>query len=359
MRWLLVYLGFGAVYTAIGLGWWAWKGQGLPRPFLQGWWAWFLFGAVGIPTWWMGHQIRLRRVRKRIAHGPTVLLLPRADLKPVDPAKVRLWERLGDVLPRGEWLSWELAGHRDAVVFALHASEAALDRILVQVRAEWPGTYRRAPETDPALAPEGWHVYWVEVVPTRWDRPIDPAGDAVKGVLLELAGLEGARGLVQVLARPDFATPRRLWQKAVCLRDAETQSKGVRSRRTQEAKALEKRAAQPFFQVTVRCVGLAPTEGQARSAALRLARTVISSFSGNPLRVVRKGRNARAAAARRMGRSGPWAASELAYLAHLVGRDAQALAPRLRTAPARSLPAPPEMRITRRVRTAAISLQEG
>ncbi len=60
-----------------------------------------------------------------------------------------------------------------------------------------------------------------------------------------------------------------------------------------------------------------------------------------------------------MGRSVPWAASELAYLAHLVGRDARALAPRLRTAPARSLPAAPEMHITRRVRTAAISLQEG
>jgi len=316
-------------------------------------WAWglllawlvLLAAAGGLVRMWQ-HRTRAAR----IARGTTMWLLPRADLKPVDPAKVRLWARMGDVLPRGEWISWEVGGHRDDVRFALHASELALERALVQVRAEWPGTHRRAAEPDPAHAPEGW-----EVAPTRWDQPIDPAGDAVKGVLLELAGLEGARGLVQVLARPDFATPRRLWQKAVRLRDAETRSKGVRNLRTQEARALEKRAGEPFFQVTVRCVGLAPTEGQARSTALRLARAVIAGFTGNPLRVVRKGRNARVAADRRMGRSGPWTASELAYLAHLVGRDAQALAPRLRTAPARSLPAAPEMRLPPQARVAAIS----
>ncbi len=320
-------------------------------------WAWglllawpVLFAVGGLVRMW---QQRTRAAR--IARGPTVWLLPRADLKPVDPAKVRLWSRMGDVLPRGEWISWEVGGHRDDVRFALHASELALERALVQVRAEWPGTHRRAAEPDPAHVPEGWHVYWIEVAPTRWDRPIDPAGDAVKGVLLELAGLEGARGLVQVLARPDFTTPGRLWKKAVRLRDAETQSKGVRSLRTQEARALEKRAGEPFFQVTVRCVGLAPTESQARSVALRLARSVIAGFTGNPLRVVRQGRSARVAVERRIGRSGPWAASELAYLAHLMGRDAQALAPRLRTAPARTLPAPPEMRVPRQARVAVIS----
>lgn len=319
------------------------------------WWLWGL-----IPAWFVasGGLIRLWQHRTRaarIAHGPTVWLLPRADLKPVDPAKVRLWARMGDVLPRGEWISWEVGGHQDDVRFALHASETALEQALIQVRAEWPGTHRRAAEPDPAHVPEGWHVYWVEVAPRDQDRSIESAGDVVRALLLEVSSLDRGRGWVQVLARPDRKTPRRLLRRAIQVRDQTSGSQGIRAIKTAEARALEKRAQEPFWWVTVRCVGIAPHAPSARAIAHRLARALIAGFTGNPLRVVRKGRGSRPVVGRRMGRGGPWAASELAYLAHLMGRDAQALAPRLRTAPARSLPAAPEMRVPRQARIATIS----
>ncbi len=352
---LLLALGIGLLVFGAARVW------GIPMPIwvvpLRWKWAWglllawFVLLAVGELVRMWKHRTRAAR----IARGPTVWLLPRADLKPVDPAKVRLWARMGDVLPRGEWISWEVGGHRDDVRFALHASESVLERALVQVRAEWPGTHRRAAEPDPARVPEGWHVYWVEVAPRYRDRPIEPAGDVVRALLLEISGLEHGRGWVQVLAKPDRETPRRLLRQALRARDQKTRSRGVRTVKTAEARTLEKRAGEPFWWVTIRCVGMALHAPSARAIAHRLARAVIAGFTGNPLRVVREGRGSRPVADRRMGRGGPWAASELAWVAHLMGRDARTLAPRFHTAPARSLPAAPEMRVPRQARVAVIS----
>jgi hypothetical protein len=47
-----------------------------------------------------------------------------------------------------------------------------------------------------------------------------------------------------------------------------------------------------------------------------------------------------------MGRSQAWADDELATLAHLTGSDMLFVAPRLKTASAKSLPPDPEMRVT-------------
>jgi len=312
----------------------------------------FVLGFVLLapPAVWLYRLVYGWWRRRRVAAGPTVLLLPRADLRPVAPERVRLWARLTDALPHDEPVSWEVWGHRDRSGFALHGSDEGVQAAMTQIRAEWPGTHRRATgEThpDPAIPPEGWAVWWVELRPKRWDRPLTPSGDPLRAILLELSAIQGeGRGLVQIIARRDYGTRRKLGRKAFRARDAETRSKGLRAAKTQEARLLEERARQHFLQVTVRCVGMADTRKRAKGMARALARALASTFSGeNPLRWVRQGGRRRPVVERRMGRSGAWTATELAYLAHLAGGDLAALAPRLLTAPARFLPAPPEMRI--------------
>ena len=312
----------------------------------------FLLSVVFLmpPAVWLYRWGYARWRRYRVATGPTVLLLPRSDLRPVAPERVRLWARLTDALPHDEPISWEIWGHQDRSGFALHGSAEGVRAAMTQIRAEWPGTHRRAiGETypDPAALPEGWVVWWVELRPKRWDYPLTPSGDPLRAILLELGAIQGnGRGLVQIIVRRDYGTRRKLGRMAFRARDAEVRRKGVRAMKMREARILEERAKQQFLQVTVRCVGMADTRSRAQGMARALARALASAFSGeNALRWVRQGRNPRLVTERRMGRSGPWTATELAYLAHLAGSDLAALAPRLLTAPARFLPAPPEMRV--------------
>ena len=124
-------------------------------------------------------------------------------------------------------------------------------------------------------------------------------------------------------------------------------SKGIRHLRSVEARELEKRARQTFLDVTVRAVGMADTPERAQGIARGLGRAIAASFSqSNPVRVVQEGKDPARVAARAFGKIASWSADELAWLGHLVGGDMQHVAPRLQTASARALPAPPEMRIS-------------
>jgi hypothetical protein len=101
------------------------------------------------------------------------------------------------------------------------------------------------------------------------------------------------------------------------------------------------------LQVTIRCVGIADSESRAQGIARGLARTVSASYGHrNPVKPVRYGTDARPVLERRMGKSQAWADDELATLAHLTGSDMLFVAPRLKTASAKSLPPDPEMRVT-------------
>ena len=345
------WLGFLGVSILVGtvsaggvvLGYWDWQTAR---------WGWATLAALLLGlTGWQGYRVVYRLWRRRkVAQGPTVLLLPRADLRPVDPSRLKLWARMADALPHDEPISWEIWGHQDQSGFALHGSEEGVQAAMTQIRAEWPGTHRRATSEaypDPAIPPEGWAVWWVELRPKRWDRPLTPSGDPLRAILLELSAIQGnGRGLVQVILQRDYGTRRKLGRMAFRARNIETRSKGLRSAKTQEARILEERARQTFLRVTVRCVGMADTPKRAKGMARALARGLAAAFSGeNPLRWVRQGRNPRSVRERRMGRAGPWTSTEVAYLAHLAGSNLAALAPRLLTAPARFLPASPEMRI--------------
>ncbi len=292
---------------------------------------------------------RAAMIQKGVAEGPTLFLLPRSDWKPVDSSKVNLWARLADALPHDEQISFEVGGSDTDLFFALHGSEDGMRAALTQFKSEWPGLQRRPVEIDPAVVPEGWHVYWVELCPHNWKEPILAlSNDPLRSVLVEVNGVIGQGcGLVQVLARNDFGTRAKLGTAAFNARAEKMQNAGVRAIRTREARGLEEREQRAFLQVTVRCVGIADSESRAQGIARGLARTVSASYGHrNPVKPVRYGKDPRPVLERRMGRSQSWADDELATLAHLTGSDMLFVAPRLKTASAKSLPPDPEMRVT-------------
>lgn len=102
-------------------------------------------------------------IQQRVAAGPTCLLLPRSDWRPISPDKVNLWARLADALPHDEHISFEIVGSDTEVCFAIHGSEEGVRAALTQVKAEWPGVQRRPVQPDLAAVPEGWSIFWVEV----------------------------------------------------------------------------------------------------------------------------------------------------------------------------------------------------
>ncbi len=285
----------------------------------------------------------------RVATGPTALLLPRSDWKPVAPGKVDLWGRLAEVLPHDEHLSFEVFGNDTEIAFALHASAAGLRAALTQFKAEWPGLGRRDVETDPAALPEGWSIWWCECQPKAWDVPVEVmARDPLRGVLVELNGVVGrGRGMLQVIARSDFGTRRAVGQKAVAARGEVIPHAGVRALRQKEARTLDKRFDRTFLQATIRTVGMADTPERAQGVARGLARAVTASFGpGNPVKRVQEGDDPERVTTRQLGVTQAWGDNELAYLGHLVGQDMQTVAPRLVAASAKSLPVAPPMRIT-------------
>ena len=312
-----------------------------------------------VPSSFLGVKIfRLRKQRQyqaeitqRVATGPTVLLLPRSDWKPVDPAKVNLWGRLADALPHDEQVSLEVFGSGLEIAFALHASENGLRAALTQIKAEWPGVQKREVSEDPTQLPEGWAIYWCECVPTTWDKPITSiTPDPLRTALVEINGVVGrGRGMLQVIACNDFGTKRKVGQKAVQARGdgQKVPHAGVKALRAKEARELESRFDRSFLQVTIRAVGMADTPQRAQGIARGLARAICASYGPqNPVRVRKEGQNPLPIQQRTFGEKQAWADHELATLGHLVGSDVLAVAPRLKVASAKSLPVSPPMRVT-------------
>jgi hypothetical protein len=94
-------------------------------------------------------------------------------------------------------------------------------------------------------------------------------------------------------------------------------------------------------------VGIADSESRAEGIARGLARAVSASYGHrNPVKPVKSGSDPRPVADRLPGKTQAWADDELATLAHLTGSDMLFVAPRLKTASAKSLPPDPEMRVT-------------
>jgi hypothetical protein len=174
--------------------------------------------------------------------------------------------------------------------------------------------------------------------------------DPLRGAIVELNGVVGqGRGLLQILAKHDYGTKRKVGQRAVAARGEGQQvpHAGVKALRTKEARELENRFDRNFLQVTVRAVGMADTPERAQGIARGLARAVCASYGPqNPVKVVKEGQGDLTATQQRaFGKMQAWADTELASLAHLVGSDMLTVAPRLLVASAKSLPVSPAMRV--------------
>jgi hypothetical protein len=349
-----------AVVFAGNSGWLSPGGLNAAAAAWQVWWdTWhiavyvsaggIILGGLVFLFWNRWHRsLAQQQMLARVASGPTLLLLPRADWRPIQPANVQVWTRMADALPHEEHLSFEISGSEEGLAFGLHASTEGLRAAMTQFKSEWPGLHSKAVQTDPAQAPNGWQVWWVELTPADPEQAVlAVSDDPLRAMLIEVNGVLGqGRGLVQVIARRNFGMKKTLGQKAFAARDEETRSKGVRALRQQDAKRYEERAGQAYLDVTLRAVGMADTEERAQGIARGLARSIAASFGGNnPVQPMQQGRDPQPVLLRLPGKHSPWASTDLAYLAHLAGSDLIQLAPRLMTAPARYLPADPEMRL--------------
>jgi hypothetical protein len=281
-----------------------------------------------------------RAILDRVASGPTVQLLPRADWKAVPTGDNQIWARIANALPPGEHISFEICGNADQSYFALHGSKEGVSAAITQIVAELPGLFYR-----PLAEEQAGAIYWIELSPVSFERAVRAAGDPLRAVLLEIASLRHGHGMVQIIARRNASARLTLRRKAFAARDEELESNGMRALRKREAKELEVRAQDATLDCTVRVIGISKDHFAAQQIARRLAIAISSSFGPeNPLRPVHKGADARPVIRREPGKMQVWAARELAALAHLPDRDAIQLAPRLLHAPARYLPADPEMR---------------
>lgn len=297
----------------------------------------------------IGESRRRERVYKRVASGSTVMLLPRADWKPIDFKQVKIWGRAIDALPPDEHLSFEICGNGDSAAFYLHGSREGVAAALTHFKIEWPGLFYRPSngEMDPFLSKDR-KVWWIELRPHSYRMVRANTVDPLRAIFSEIGmtpSTDGLAGVQIIIKRGSGKIARELRQQAIAMHDIQTQSRGAKAMASREARELADRAMAHFLDVTVRVVGIGKTLDVARQIAGRLATSLRTSFeSTNPLIVVRQGQDSDVVGMRRPGASYVWSSDDLAALGHLGGHDLLETFPNLQVAPARFLPADPAMR---------------
>lgn len=322
-----------------------------------------LLGVV-LWTWW---SIRRRQEQIHAAFakdGVTYVLLPRPDAPQARADKVALWQRFTHILPRGEHLAWELTGTEKEQRFSLRTASLKTSRAaIIQLMTEYPGVEVRrvkSPTDDPLWVEEGDCVVWREVVPTKGDQPLESATpDPQLALLGELALLpNGVQAGVQVLVRQDFHTRGRLMKQAAKATSKKPAS-GAHAPRASSAEkrdvqSVDSRAQQPFVEVQVVVWASASLEGMAWDTVNHLTTTLEAQYApGNPLIRNREGRGDRYSRTMPAFGGRGWATREIGTLAHLVGGETKALAPRLARARARALLASADSCVPRTARVAS------
>jgi hypothetical protein len=292
------------------------------------------------------------------ANGTTRLILLRSDSSPVKVSQVTLWSRLVDVIPLGEFISYELSGGQLGVAFSMRAMEETSRAIMTQIMGEWSGTRAsiiEVPQDDPLFVSEGDTCYWLELNPYSTERTIEASvSDPLMTVLTQISQLPGGtRAGLQVLVRPDTITRQQMMNKAARLTAAPTpkgSSKSAEQKRME--KNIDNRSQRVFSEARLLVWATCSTPDTAKSTAVSLARTVISQYGpSNPIRISTQGFGSLFERSFPAFLGKPWADDELATIAHLLGQDALAIAPQIRVAPAKSLPPAPPNRIPENART--------
>ncbi len=334
-----------------GYGWWVL----LAAPFL-----------LLLLAWWGGWRIRREQNQlhqKFQTEGVTYLLLPRPDAPRAPAERVSLWQRLSHALPVREHLSFELTGNDTGQVFSIRASSPGVVRgLITQLMTEYPGVEVREVERandDPLLTTDQYVTVWQEVYPARRDQPLVIATpDPQLGTLGEVALLpSGVQAGVQVLIRPDFHTRGRLMRAAAYATskkpDTGTYALRPSGAEKRDTSYLDERAQLHFVEGQVIVWAAAPYEGMAWQVVHSLTDTLRAQYQPhNPLQIGKKGTGSRYGREMAAFAGRGWSTLELGTLAHLVGGETAALAPRLLRARGRPLPAPPLCAIARRARVA-------
>lgn len=322
--------------------------------------------AISVITTWQWRKIRHHQTRfhaRLAAEGVTYLLLPRPDAPPIRAEKVSLWQRLSYAFPKEEHISFELSGWGAGQAFSLRAShEKACHALITQIMTEYPGVEVKQvtnAQEDPLWTPADNVTAWRELLPAHRDQPLLMATpDPQIAVLGELALLpERVRAGVQVVARADFNTRKRLLSKAASAtsKKPETGKDALRPSNAarREVSYVDERAQHHFVETQVFVWACAPFEDMAWQTVNLLTDTLRAQYQPhNPLQKGKDGVGSRyrreMAAFAGMG----WTTKELGTLAHLVGGDTTALAPQLLRARSRALPASPQTYIPRHARIA-------
>jgi hypothetical protein len=314
----------------------------------------------GLTFWqWRTIQRNQARFHARLAEeGVTYLLLPRPDAPPTRAEKVSLWQRLSYAFPKEEHISVELSGWGEGQAFSLRSSsEKACHALITQLMTEYPGVEVKQVTTtqdDPLCTPADNVTVWREVGPAHRDQPLLIATpDPQIAVLGELALLpEGVRAGVQVVARADFNTRKRLLHKAASAtsKKPETGKDALRPSNAarREVSYVDERAQHHFVETQVFVWASASYEGLAWQTVNLLTDTLRAQYAPhNPLQKGKEGIGSRYGREMAPFAGRGWTTQELGTLAHLVGGDTAALAPRLLRARSRALPASPQTYIPR------------
>lgn len=321
---------------------------------------------LSVLTFWQWRTIRRNQARfhaRLSQEGVTYLLLPRPDAPPTRAEKVSLWQRLSYAFPKSEHISMELSGWGEGQAFSLRSSsEKACHALITQLMTEYPGVEVKqvtSPQEDPLWSEGDTVTAWRELLPAHRDQPLLIATpDPQIAVLGELALLpEGVRAGVQVVARADLSTRKRLLGKAAkaTSKKPETGKDALRPSNAarREVSYVDERAQHHFVEAQVFVWASASYEGLAWQTVNLITDTLRAQYQPhNPLQKGKEGLGSR------YGREMPafagrgWTTQELGTLAHLVGGDTAALAPRLFRARSRALPASPQTYIPRHARIA-------
>lgn len=319
---------------------------------------------------------RQGKINQKIKNdGITYLILPRPDADPVIANQVTLWHRIALALPYYKHISFEMSGGEDGVVFSLRSTNKDDARtILSKIIAEWPGTQMRIamPEEDPLPT----EAHFVEVRALKSDQPIVAStADPMKALLSEIALLpKGVRAGLQALVREDPFTRLKYSRKAddktrkkpdpkmspIIINTGQSKHHALTpsAEQRRHIRWLDERAQEAFMEVRLIIWASAGTESA--KIAKNLAKTVAAQYHPNNKLItgwrIRRGNVQARTFPTFSGR--PWVAGELGTIAHLVGRDGLFAAPALQVAPAKTLPAPPAIRITSDMRAMSYLLSE-
>ncbi|HFC11760.1 MAG TPA: hypothetical protein ENJ56_02870 [Anaerolineae bacterium] len=303
------------------------------------------------------YRLRVKKIagqidRQLTRYGHSVRLLPREDVGKGMQKGVAFWNPAIDRIPavnlfanvpilktlklrQTQHIAWHMAGNSQQVAFYLTASwQGTVQTLLHQLAATWPGLQSvpcaavQAPLGNQMGMQTESHAYTICLAPREWQLPLTTTtSEPLTALLLRLGELAPQRYAgITLLLRP---APKQIRQMIrVAIREYET------TKQREQTKRLKQRLEGAWFEAIIQIHAQAKTAKQARSLAEQLAADLRAAVNpDNPLLVVKRLKKP-ATLSWQKRYSTPLYQTDVALLAHLVGRAATEQAVPLQTAAA-------------------------